>query len=125
MPLKYCRYVIDLPQLEVEFQFGLRPQAICLSAVADRFCLRMLIFYREIWPQRKCKLPMDADMTTADLHVNCGYELNLKRETLKAHSYLAPVSAFAFSEMIEAIVTKHKRRKWVLYPFSASTSASP
>ena len=125
MPLKYCRCVINFPQLEVEFEFGFGPLAICLSAVADYLCLHMLISCREIWPQQKCKLTMDADMTTADLHVNCGYELNLKRETLRAHSYLAPVSAFAFSEMIEAIVTKHKRRKWVLYPFSASTSASP
>ena len=103
VPLKYCRYVINLPQLEAEFEFEFGLQAICLSAVADHFFFNTWEF----------------------VHVNCGSKLNLKRETLKAHSHLASMSAFAFSKIIEAMVTKHKRRKWVLYPFSASTSTSP
>ena len=32
----------------------------------------------------------------------------------KAHSYLASTSAFAFSKIIEAIVTKCKCKEWVL-----------
>ena len=42
---------------------------------------------------------------------------------LKAISHLASISAFGFSTIIEAMVTKFK--EWILYPFSASTLTSP
>ena len=35
--------------------------------------------------------------------------------TLKAHSHLA--SRCAFSKIMEVMVTKRKRKEWVLYPF--------
>ena len=43
----------------------------------------------------------------------------------KAHSHLASTSAFACSKIIEAMVTKHKCKELVLYPFSVSMSTSP
>ena len=56
VPLKYCRCVINFPQLEVEFEFGLGPQEICLPGVADRFCLHMLIFIGDDHNKFACQL---------------------------------------------------------------------
>ena len=41
----------------------------------------------------------------------------LKTDSLKAHLHLASTSAFAFSKIIEAMVTKHKCKEWVFIPF--------
>ena len=46
---------------------------------------------------------------------------NTYSQYVKAHSHLA-MSAFAFSKIMEAMVTKCKRNDWVLYPFPTSTS---
>ena len=45
--------------------------------------------------------------------------------TLKTHSHLASMSAFAILKIIEAVVTKRKCKERVLYPFSTSMSISP
>ena len=44
---------------------------------------------------------------------------------LKTHSHLVPMSAFAFSKIIEAMVTKRKCKEWILYKLTASMSTSP